>query len=408
MRNLKLDLNFPSDVITDILCQLPVKTLLRFRCASRRWCSQIGSPDFIKIHLSHSLATNSNLSLLLKNWYLYSVELDSLRTATELNPPLNVIWGVTDVFGSCNGLVAVCNSEEEIALWNPSTRKHQILPVMPVEAPKGDLNVKPRRFTFYGFGHDPISDDYKVVRMVQFVGDNGFFSAEVKVYSLKSNSWRGIKDIPNYIRYLFQLGYLLFYRRGYATLAGGALHWVVPGGFGCYCMIVAFDLVAEEFRIVPQPDHVDGGFVMDLGVLEGQLLMICNYGNDFVDVWVMKEYRLKESWTKLFKVSQSSLNRDFGQVMPLAYSKSCDKDKVLLELDKEKLLWYDLRRRRAKTVRIEGAPNSFNVDVYVESLVPLGGDEMDGKTQQPAPEEKKKSNRKKMDDFLSKGFKLTL
>ena len=292
--------------------------------------------------------------------------------------------------------MAVCNSEEEIALWNPSTRKHQILPVMPVEAPKGDLNVKPRRFTFYGFGHAPISDDYKVVRMVQFVGDNGFFSAEVKVYSLKSNSWRGIKDIPNYIRYLFQLGYLLFYRRGYATLAGGALHWVVPAGFGWYCMIVAFDLVAEEFRIVPQPDHVDGGFVMDLGVLEGQLLMICNYGNDFVDVWVMKEYGLKESWTKLFKVSQSSLNRDFGQVMPLAYSKSCDKDKVLLELDKEKLLWYDLRRRRAKTVRIEGAPNSFNVDVYVESLVPLGGDGMDGKTQQPAPEEKKKSNRKKM------------
>jgi F-box interacting protein len=389
MPNLKLDL--PSDVTTDILCQLPVKTLLRFRCVSKRWCSQIDGPDFIKLHLSHSLATKSNLSLVLRNWYLYSVEFDSLRTATEINPPLNVIWGITDVFGSCNGLVAVCNSEEEIVLWNPSTRKHQRLPTMPVEDPKGD--VKPRRYTFYGFGPDPISDDYKVVRMVQFVGDNGFFSAEVKVYSLKTNSWRGIKELPYYIRYLFQLGYLLFYRRGYGTLASGALHWVVPAGFGLLCMIVAFDLVAEEFRIVPQPDHVDPGFEMDLGALEGCLCMLCNYGGDFVDVWAMKEYGLKESWTKLFKVSQSSLNRRFGQVMPLAYSKSGDK--VLLELDKDKLLWYDLRRRSAKKVRIEGAPNSFDAAVYVESLVPLGGGGMNRKTRQP-PEEKKKSNRKKM------------
>jgi F-box interacting protein len=98
----------------------------------------------------------------------------------------------------------LCNSEEEIALWNPSTREHQRLHVMPVEDPKGD--VKPRRFTFYRFGYDPISDDYKVVTMGQSVGRNVFFSAEVKVYSLKTNSWRGIKNTPYYIQYLFQLG----------------------------------------------------------------------------------------------------------------------------------------------------------------------------------------------------------
>jgi len=45
----------------------------------------LDGPDFIKLHLSHYLAIKSNLSLVLKNWYLYSVEFDSLRTAMEIN-----------------------------------------------------------------------------------------------------------------------------------------------------------------------------------------------------------------------------------------------------------------------------------------------------------------------------------
>ena len=396
---LKLSSNFPSDVTTDILYQLPVKTLVRFRCVSKRWCSQIDGPDFIKLHLSHSLVTKTNLSLILKKWYLYMVEFDSLKTATELAPPLNVIWGMTEAFGCCNGLVALCNSDKEIALWNPSTRKSQILPDFPVEAPGGD--VKLRRFRFYGFGFDPINDDYKVVRMVQFLGqdgdgyvdEDGVFFAEVKVYSLKTNSWREINDLPYYLRFLFQLGYLLFHRRGFGVLASGALHWVASIGFGLY-LIVAFDLGVEKFRNLPLPDNVDNGFEMDVGVLDGKLCMICNYSNAYVDVWVMKEYGVKESWTNLFKVPESCLNRPIGHVVPVAYSKSCDK--VLLEVDKEKLVWFDIGRRKVKKVRIEGAPNSYGAAFHVESLVPLGGGGMDRRRRQQPQEEKKKSNRKKM------------
>jgi hypothetical protein len=110
-----------------------------------------------------------------------------------------------------------------------------------------------------------------------------------------------------------------------------------------------------------------------------------------VDVWVMKEYGLKESWTKLFNVSQSStFNRNFGEVMPLAYSKSGDK--VLLEVDNTSSFGMILGGERAKRVRnIQRYPNYFTIaDVYVESLVPLAGGGLildDRKTQQP-PEEK--------------------
>jgi F-box interacting protein len=234
--------------------------------------------------------------------------------------------------------------------------------------------------------------------MVQFDGDH-HGSVQVRVYSLKTNSWRGMKDdaIPYFVHNLFPYG------RGCGALASGALHWVAPGESGGCCVIVAFDLGVEEFRIVPQPDGVDGGSKVDVVVLEGRLCMLCNYDSGCVDVWVMKEYGLKESWTKVFEVSrdcfdvcsQSSFNRNFGQVKPLAYSKSGDK--ILLEVDMDKLLWYDFRRKRAERVRIEGAPIPFSADVHVESLGPLGGGGggMDRKTQQP-PEEKKKSKRKKI------------
>ncbi|KAK4588571.1 hypothetical protein RGQ29_019541 [Quercus rubra] len=411
--NLILNANFPSDVISDILYQLPVKTLVRFRCVSKRWCSQIDGPDFIKLQLRHSLATQTNLHVILKKWYLYMVEYESLQPAIELSAPLKVIWGITEVFGSCNGLVAVCNSENEMALWNPSTRKSQRLPFEPVEHPGG---VELRRFAFYGFGCDPISEDYKVVRMVQFVAqddegdlvgddEDGFFYAEVKVYSMKSNSWRKINDLPYYVRFLFQLNYLLFYRRGYGVFACSAVHWVASVGLGLY-LIVAFDLGVEKFQNVPLPGVVDNGFEMDVGVLEGRLCIILNYRHVYVDIWVMKEYGVKESWTKLFKVSaDSSLKRPLGHIVPLAYSKSGDK--VLLAVEKRKLFWYNIRKRRAEKVRIEGAPKSFGADFYMESLVPVGRDGMDQRRQQPQGE-MKKIYRKRMDDFLSKGFKLTL
>jgi hypothetical protein len=72
-----------------------------------------------------------------------------------LAPPLNVIWGMTEAFGCCNGLVALCNSDKEIALWNPSTRKSQILPDLPVEVPGGD--VKLRRLDFLDLGLTPLT-----------------------------------------------------------------------------------------------------------------------------------------------------------------------------------------------------------------------------------------------------------
>lgn len=121
--------NFPVDLIVDILSRLPVKPLVRFRCVSKPWCALIDDPDFIKLHLNRSINTKSHLNLILNDCSLSSVNFDSLDNATKLKSPLKWTDFGIEVLGSCNGLICLYNSEEDVCIWNPSTRKHRKLSV---------------------------------------------------------------------------------------------------------------------------------------------------------------------------------------------------------------------------------------------------------------------------------------
>ncbi|MBA0853580.1 hypothetical protein Goshw_019422 [Gossypium schwendimanii] len=180
------------DMIIEILGCLSVKDLLRFKCVSKLWCSWIEDPYFIKLHLSYSLKTNTNRSLILHHsrYQIFSVNYDSPKTKQleQLEQNKNI-----QILGSCNGLLAVEEQNGRIFLWNPSTRKCQVLP-----SPKIVFSPPPAFYscsTYSGFGYDPVSDDYKLVLIVQLLGTyEEYLRSEAKVYSLRSNSWRRIKD----------------------------------------------------------------------------------------------------------------------------------------------------------------------------------------------------------------------
>ncbi|KAI8000265.1 F-box protein CPR1 [Camellia lanceoleosa] len=391
--------NLPMTLITDILSRLAVKPLLRFRCVSKPWCALIDDPDFIRLHLNRSIKTKSNLSLILRDCYISSVNFNSLDNVIELDHPLKCPEFGTEVLGSCDGLICLYNGEEDVCIWNPSTRKHRNLPSTPIEFPDYFTSCQ---YIIYGFGYDSLTDDYKLVRMIQFYGDDwDSFDSEVKVYSLKSNSWRRIQDFPYYLRY----------KRGYGVLVGSALHWVVSRKYESDTanLVAAFDLTDEKYRLVPQPEFSDKDFHMNVGELDGCLCILCNYVQVRIDMWVMNNYGVKESWTKLFSIAQPQVIRSFEFVTPLAYSKSGRE--VLLVQDNKKLIWYDLEHKKVKNIKIHGLPEYFETEMCVESLVPLkGGGETNGKKQNEQENKKKnqKKNGKKRDGFLSQGFKLVL
>ncbi|KAL3585042.1 hypothetical protein D5086_011909 [Populus alba] len=57
--------HIPFDIITRILSNLDIKTLLCFRSVSKGWRSLIDSSGFINTHMSLSIKTNTNNTLLI-------------------------------------------------------------------------------------------------------------------------------------------------------------------------------------------------------------------------------------------------------------------------------------------------------------------------------------------------------
>ncbi|XP_057476187.1 F-box protein CPR1-like [Actinidia eriantha] len=387
----------PEEVLADILSRLPVTQLLRFRCVSASWRALIDGPDFIKLHLNRSIETRTNRGLILReDNHLFEVDLDSLHGGGGVQPEQidhHPLWcqdyGI-EVWGSCNGLVCLSNSLDTLTLWNPSTRRSLRLPYASIEFQYPSRNHEIR---IYGFGHDIVSNDYKVVRIVKIKGvDDDSFDYEVKVYSLRSKSWHRTGKFPRYQSL----------KRTAGVLASNALHWVVTeeSEIPMADLIVAFDLGSESYRLVPQPECSDKNFYLYLQSLGGCLSLLCNYFLDRVDVWVMRDYGVKESWNKLFSVAQSSVIRPFQYVRPVAYSRSGGE--VLMEQDSSKLIWYDLKQKRVKNATVRGLKELTQAEEWVGSLVPLdGGVESDGKQQQEQEE-------RNIGDFLSTGFKLVL
>ncbi|CAL5380676.1 unnamed protein product [Camellia sinensis] len=393
----------PPEVISEILSRLPVKPLLQFRCVSKPWCSLIDSPTFIKMHLHRSIQSRSNLSLIVTKLnsnipnLLCSVHFDKLDIDFELYQPLTFEKRLDQVWNSCNGLLCLSFRNVEVVLWNPSTRKYLELPLLPIEIPVAFCRMF---VVFYGLGYDSVSDDYKVMRITQFNGA-GFvhFESKVRVYSLKSDYWRKVGDFPHHLKLDPCTG----------LLVGGALHWSVnpkPMLVDGPRALIAFDLGSEEYRMVPLPECGAVDFHLKFAVLDGCLCVLHHYHKKGIDLWVMKEYGVKESWTKLIYIENSNVINCFAIYLePLAYSKNGKK--VLFQHNSQRFLWYNLERKTVEMVEIYGKPDVLETTVCLGSLVPLDGGRLDDSKDQ-ATKDKKKKKVFRSYDFLSKRFKLLL
>ncbi|GMI80284.1 CONSTITUTIVE EXPRESSER OF PR GENES 1, CONSTITUTIVE EXPRESSER OF PR GENES 30 [Hibiscus trionum] len=361
---------FPTDVITDVLRVLPVKSLTRLRCVSKSWGSLIKDPHFAKLHLHHSFKTNNNVKLVLDGrtddddddddddaYETFSVDFDSLGDLEQHPRPFPTTRSrfTSRIFGSCNGLLAVYHHETGIALWNPSTRTCHYLPKLTI----GD--VTERDYHILGFGYDKIGDDYKVVRMIAS-------GKSVMIYSLKTDSWKRIKDCPYQIPVCEEQD---------GAYANGSLHWVGDERdtyFGGR-LIFGLDLWAESFHQVPEPDiHFRNFGYKNVGVLGGSLCVFREYTNrydeDHIILWVMKEYAVKESWSELIYLSGEEWRlTSIYYTRAIAYSRRGDQ--ILLEDSgsSRQPAWFDLEKQTGEVLRIPGAPRRFSAMIYIQSLV---------------------------------------
>lgn len=288
--------NLYEEVVVEILLRLPVKSLVRFRCVSKRWLSLISDPRFEEWHFKRASEHAQRVLFSSRN-EVRSLDFNELfRDSTALKQlvvPFKQPNRRVRILGTCNGLVCVSlYNHKDFYLWNPSTAVYRKLPD-PWIKQSGDTHTYR-----HGFGYDLSSDDYKIL-VATCRDDSLVTAAQVLVFSLKTNSWRHIQH-PG-------LGYpyecIFSSRRESAgTLCNGALHWKVHFAEPYFCdSIIAFDLSEEKFRNVPMAMD-EGIYIHDFRNLGGRLYFT-SCRNLHSELWRMMEYGAQESWARLYTVS---------------------------------------------------------------------------------------------------------
>lgn len=238
-------------------------------------------------------------------------------------------------------------------LWNPSIRKSKELPSLENQRQKGS-------YTIYGFGYDHFSDNYKVVAVFCYefgsTGGTTSYKTEVKVHTLGTDCWRRIQEFPSGVPF-----------DDSGKFVSGTLNWLASGSASLTSswIIVSLDLGNESYQELLQPDYGGVAVVtLTLAILRDCLCILAHSGT-FSDVWLMKDYGNRESWTKLFRVPYMGNPDSFPYTKALCISED---DAVLLEFQ-SKLVLYDSRSGTFKIPDIQDIHGWVVPEVYVESLI---------------------------------------
>ncbi|OMP04038.1 hypothetical protein COLO4_10000 [Corchorus olitorius] len=283
--------------------------------------------------------------------------------------------------GSCNGLLLVLTPLKTLWLWNPSTRKRNMLPLFP-GCCKYCLNL--------GFDYDSSNNDYKVVHIQscgciyyhqQYCGlancirskrkacsyKPQCYKDQIWVFSLASNTWRKLPFPPS-----IPIETIREKTLWNAALVDGALHWLTSY-LSRYegnklARIVTFDISTEKLVVdlIPAfqfPDHVEvEDSHLSLEVLQGRLVFCHRISEHHIGL----SYAAKHGqWTKLYNLDLSSRltwDKDFK-----IFDNSNDGNKILLQFSEGFLgsrnfiyygyfYWYDIKQRSLELVEIGPVP----------------------------------------------------
>uniref|UniRef100_A0A7N2N0R6 F-box domain-containing protein n=1 Tax=Quercus lobata TaxID=97700 RepID=A0A7N2N0R6_QUELO len=311
----------PNDVVEDILGQLPVKSLTRFRCVSRSCDSIITDPTFItkhfKLNLNQSeslVSTNTHTGYLLyttedknsspSSKHLCTVVCNSDSTLTQISRfEIPSLFEKYSIVGFCNGLFCLASSDNDlnhiIYLWNPSIRMFKKL----LATPFTDEDNKKHKSSVVGLAYNSQNNDFKILRLLSvLLGPEA--KAEVEIYSLSTDSWRKVVISMESLRgYEPNLGRIVKIDPPCIFL-NGALHTVVMTIR--HRFILSFDVNDESFREIMFPfNYSDVVTKYQLALFKRSLAVFVfarSLGGVLCHIWVMEEYGVAESWTRKYMV----------------------------------------------------------------------------------------------------------
>ncbi|KMT02897.1 hypothetical protein BVRB_8g194740 [Beta vulgaris subsp. vulgaris] len=375
----------PYDIIVrEILPKLPARSLLRFKCVSKSFKTQISCPEFINLHLQHGLSNNSNRLLILINHHnLLCMVMDSPKSRPLTAHPCTDYYGrpcydfdSPICIGSCNGLLCIFKPLSNtlfplFTLVNPCTGISLMIPHSE-PAPKYYGTLISVNSVNFGFGFDSLDNNYKIVCILDYM-EGDFLTRDVLVYSLnntnKSWTWKLALSAPS------PNGSLEHNRQNGVLINNHLLHWKFSCADNEY-RIGCFDVESEKWvKDVPVPEYRQKTSTeLHLGVLDSCLCLLTeNLNDEILDVWMMKKYGVKESWVKLFGISDLFIGKDW-KLCYLGYCGAAKDEIFIIRLNKSinvvRLLSYNVHD---KSLKLGGCFFTTDVCTCHGSLVSLPG-----------------------------------
>ncbi|CAI0421636.1 unnamed protein product [Linum tenue] len=237
------------------------------------------------------------------DWGLHSWSVKSLYNGPRIDPI--ELGGLFEGFsqfedrvvGSCDGLL--CSflwRYNQVAVWNPSSRVMRTLPAFPYDMSEEQVQMSD---TYFGFGYDSHLDDYKVVVVISYPAET-----QVQVFALKTSSWRRIENFKYGVPSDTEADAKFFAGRLYYRVSSSESE-----GNNQRDTLVSLDLATEKYNKVKLPEFHGAGTRLDIESFVDRLCVVQFDGFRSCEVWVMKEPRVTDAWTKLFSVDQAACGR---------------------------------------------------------------------------------------------------
>uniref|UniRef100_A0A7N0TK80 F-box domain-containing protein n=1 Tax=Kalanchoe fedtschenkoi TaxID=63787 RepID=A0A7N0TK80_KALFE len=317
---------FTDDMLIPILLKLPAKSLVKFKSVSKSWEEIISSSAFIYHHyktFSDAAADGHTSFLVIHDTFVprldyyftrLSVSFADGQLISKTDETFHLPFMKTDleappvdtplIYAAGFGIYCIfIFHARTVALWNPATRESKLLPLSPFHSPsKRDTYV-------YGFAHVEYDDggffSYKVgLLRVRFL--NLAYRVSIELYSSRENSWKFFKKCFCLIRIGNQATGKNWVYSG--TNLNGKFHlftWVNIKD----PHIVTFDMSKEEVGRLEIPAFIrhDSSYDLTSSLLtkfdeKFLCLLIYRKNNEnviYLDVWIMLQYGVTESWTKI-------------------------------------------------------------------------------------------------------------
>ncbi|KAG5240920.1 F-box protein [Salix suchowensis] len=334
----------PSCLIMDILSRLPIKTILNCRRVCKTWLHFISDSFFTELHLERSPT-----SLLIKT-ISNNPESRNLQLVQITGKPTGLRFRAVEEMKFVPGTNLPCNdfllNTLDIYVCNPILGEYISIPLAAGQETRHQSN--------FALGYSAITREYKVLHT--FCSKTGSdFQPEAQIYTIATGKWRSIhKALRNLDIFMFD------------SFVGGSIHWELRDEGNCVNSIGSFNFENEQFSQFSLPPRYNEELVT-LTVFEGCLgvSFFSTCLQPQYEIWVMKEYGKKESWTKLITVE----NPGFGELCePLIFLNS---GLILMMHCREYVVCYDTRTRFMEAIRIWQAQGNSYAMPYKPSFVSL-------------------------------------